>query len=97
MTRLEELAEKAKTAQREYDKAKIAEHKNGTIVATSDKDGFSWKCKAGSDQVVKHAVTTLKSAIKALDSAEDTDIDKLALAVGIMEVLNDLAKAEIRG
>ena len=101
MTKLERLAKIAKEAQRNYD---TAEHEaktkpkvaleEGEIQCYSDKQGFSWNCKADGQSIVKHTVKTLESAFTALDKGKSGDMHKVMLAIGIMGALNKVAKTE---
>jgi len=101
MTKLEQLAEIAKKAQRNYDTAKHEAKtkpkvalEEGEIQCYSDKQGFSWNCNADGQSVVRHAVKTLESAFIALDKNEGSELHKIMLAIGIMEALNKVAKTE---
>jgi len=99
MTKLEELAEKAKQAQRTYDRAKeattqVEKLKEGNIIATSKADGnFEWKCKASTTQVVRHTAKTVESAITTLKSVGD-DMGIILLSLAIMEEIKKLTVAE---
>jgi len=101
MTKLEQLAEIAKEAQRNYDtavheaktKPKVA-LEQGEIRCYSDKQGFSWDCNADGQSIARHTAKTVESAFTVLDSKEGGDMHKITLAMGIMKALNKVAKIE---
>jgi len=109
---LQELKDRATQALRDYDKAvhldKLAEQamdtddkpqvalEVGEIQAYSDKLGFSWNCNADGESVVRHTTKTIKTAFKTLNRTKGNELHKLMLAMGIMEILTDIAKAEGR-
>jgi len=101
MTKLEQLAEKAKTAQRVYDKAKAESEakpkvalENGEIRAYSDKQGFAWDCAADGESIVRHVAKTIESAFITLNKNKDSDMSKVMLAIEIMTELSKVAKSE---
>jgi len=87
-----ELA-KLKKQREAYGKAN-PKSEEGTIIATSTKEGFVWNCNTDGNSIVRHAVRTLKTAIKSLNTESNTEMHKVMLGIGIMEVIRDLAKEE---
>ena len=92
-TKLEQLAETAKKAQREYDNAVHEEKTKQLITATSTKEGFSWACEAPQQLVIKHTKATLMSAF---DTLKDDPMGEILLALEVMDALQDVAKIKAK-
>jgi len=95
MKTIEELAEIAKQAQREYDNAKNKAGKapKGTIVATSNEEGFVFDCNASSQSIIKHTTATIQSAFTAL---KGNTLAKGTLIIDIMAVVKAIAEKELQ-
>ena len=95
-TKLEQLAETAKKAQREYDNAVHEEKSKKTkqlITATSTKEGFSWACEAPQQLVIKHTKATLMSAF---DTLKDDPMGEMLLTLEVMDALQDVTKIKAK-
>ena len=68
--------------------------KEGTIISTSTKEGFSWSCEASGELIVKHTAKTIETAFISLNKNGDSELDKLMLAIAIMEEMSKVAKSE---
>ena len=97
MTKLEQLAETAKQAQRNYDNARVADEQRANkvskalITATSTEEGFEWDCNAPSTLVIQHTNATIQDALATLDN---NPIAQMKLVMGIMDTLQSLAEAK---
>jgi len=89
---LEELAEIAKKAQRDYDTAMHERSKEKQeITAISTPDGFSWNCTAVQPLIIKHTKATILSAFDAL---KDDPMSEVILSIEIMESLKEIVKTK---
>ena len=86
----EKEAELAKLKEKKAKAEKKVNVAKGTIIATSTAEGLVWECNASSEQVVNHAVSTIKSAILSLKSEKGTKADLLTLALMIAKELAGL-------
>ncbi len=80
--------------QREASQKANPKPKEGTIISTSTKEGFSWSCEASGELIVKHTAKTIETAFISLNKNGDSELDKLMLAIAIMEEMSKVAKSE---
>ena len=90
MKTVEELETELKQKEAELSEA-IAKAQEGKVLSITTElteEGFKYRCEAPTEAVIKHTVSTIEGAFRALNSEESTsDVTKILLLTAILSVI----------